>query len=179
VRASDLCWKKAGRSLQYVPFKGLGKDILFSYCGDADLSETRSGRRVDPFLKLYYNRPLMLNTNRDVKGSEANGTSCRFRAVRLKESVTEADGELVRVDGYWVRSFCCSQLESIIVFNKHSQKETEIEPKSGTCIVSFPLLGVLGTTGTAKVRIKQRIVQITQFRLISAMQQHATISYRE
>jgi hypothetical protein len=53
VRASDLCWKRAGRSRQYArPFNGLGKDILFSYCGDAHPSETRSSRRVDPFLKL-------------------------------------------------------------------------------------------------------------------------------
>jgi hypothetical protein len=162
IRASDLTWKKSGKSREYVPFNRLGKDLLFSYCGDAHVQETRSGRRVDPFLKLYYDRPLMLNTNRDVMGSEANGTSCRFRAVRLKEGVTAADAELMRVDGYWIKSYCCSQLESIIVHNEHTGKETEVDPKTGSCVVSFPLLGILGTSGTDKVRIKQRI-QITQF----------------
>ena len=65
---------------------------------------------------------MMLNTNRDVKGSEANGTSCRFRAVRLREGVTTADAQLLRIDGYWVRSYCVSQLESIIVYTEHTQK---------------------------------------------------------
>lgn len=162
IRASDLCWKKSKKSREYIPFNRLGKDILFSYCGDAHLIETRSSRRVDPFLKLYYDRPMMLNTNRDVKGSEANGTSCRFRAVRLREGVTTADAQLLRIDGYWVRSYCVSQLESIIVYNEHTQKETEIEPKTESCVVDFPLLGVLGMTGTSKVRVKQRI-KATQF----------------
>jgi hypothetical protein len=80
----------------------------------------------------------------------------------LKEGVTAADAELVRVDGYWIKSYCCSQLESIIVHNEHTGKETEVDPKTGSCVVSFPLLGILGTSGTDKVRIKQRI-QITQF----------------
>jgi hypothetical protein len=38
----------------------------------------------------------------------------------------------------------------------------EIESKSGTCVANFSLLGVLGMTGTDKVRVKQRI-QIKKF----------------
>lgn len=162
IRASDLSWKKSKKSREYVPFNQLGKDIMFSYCGDAHLIETRSSRRVDPLLKLYYDRPMMLNTNRDVKGSEANGTSCRFRGVRLKQGVTKADAQIMRIDGYWVRSYCVSQLESIIVHNEHTKKDTEIEAKSESCLVDFPLLGVLGMTGTSKIRVKQRI-KATQF----------------
>jgi hypothetical protein len=113
-------------------------------------------------MKAYYDRPIMLNNNQDVEGSEANGTSCRFRRVRFKTGVTIDDCELVRVDGYWVRSVCVSQLETIVVLNEYTGAKIEVEPIAETCMVQYPLLGVLGMTGTDKLRLKQRI-KLTQF----------------
>jgi hypothetical protein len=63
IRASNVMWKKASTYRQYTPFNKTGKDIIYGYCGDSHLFDSRSSRRVDPFMKVYYDRPIMLNNN--------------------------------------------------------------------------------------------------------------------
>ena len=162
IKGSDLQWKKPGKGRNYAPFNKVAKDILFNYCGDAHVTDSRGSRRLDPFLKGYRGRPMMLNLNKNVASSEANGTLCQFRGVRFKQGVTIDDTELIRIDGYWVRSVCASQLQCIVVYNEESRKQIDVEASQETCLVRFPLLGILGMSGTDKVRITQRM-KMTQF----------------
>jgi hypothetical protein len=50
----------------------------------------------------------------------------------------------------------------MVVLNEYTGAEIEVEPIAETCMVQYPLLGVLGMTGTDKLRLKQRI-KLTQF----------------
>ena len=85
----------------------------FQTCPDSYVKDSyNESRRVDPLLKLYHGRPMMLNLNEDVQNKEANGTVGFFENVQLKQGVTLEDLELIRIDGYWVRSACVSQVDS-------------------------------------------------------------------
>ena len=59
------------------------KSILLTCCSDANIT-AGSSKRIDPMLKLYTGRPLIINGNINVENKIANGSMVTFRNVKLK-----------------------------------------------------------------------------------------------
>ena len=110
-------------------------------------------------LKLYQGQRVMINWNKDVEKSVANGACCRFEGVKLKDGVTLNDLETIRIDGYFVRSAAVSQIDHIILRNMDAPKNKDnvrplvrLEPRREFCKVSYPvtLYGPV-TKGTPRI----------------------------
>jgi hypothetical protein len=101
--------------MEYTKFNDLSKDILYACVGEAHVKCTQSGKTYDPLLKLYHGRPLMININLDVKKCIANGTTCEFLGVVLKEGVAKEDLELIVMDKFFVRCVEVTQIDSLKV----------------------------------------------------------------
>ena len=51
------------------------RNAIYDNCGD-DHVRNNGSRKVDPALKFYYNVPLMITSNDNIKDKLANGTPC-------------------------------------------------------------------------------------------------------
>ena len=109
IRASDMQWHKAKR--EYTPMNTSCKDIIYACCGEGHL-KTKS-KNFDPFMKLYYKRPVMLNENKDVENCIANGTMCEFEGVVFADGVEYDDAHKVIIDGYYVWCFSVAEIKSL------------------------------------------------------------------
>jgi hypothetical protein len=109
---------------------------------------------------------MMLNHNHDVENKEANGTVGFFEGIELKDGVTLDNLELMRIDEYWVRSACVSQVKSIVL--RHEEKAGgdlfHVRPQKETCLVDYPV-PTMGYINKQTPRIKQWI-QLTQFLIL-------------
>ena len=56
---------------------------ILDECGDSDITNLKK-RFVDPAFKLFYNVPLMMNTNERIEEESANGISYRGLYIKLK-----------------------------------------------------------------------------------------------
>jgi hypothetical protein len=140
-----LKWKKKGTRREYVDFNTTAKDLLYAGCSDAHLTQNKS-RHIDPFLKLYYGRPIMINQNLDVDRCEANGAYCRFEGLQLKPGVTINDLETVQIDGYFVRCASVTQIQHLVLKNEDAPKDANgncrlvlLQPRQETCSVKYPI----------------------------------------
>ena len=52
------------------------RNLIYDTVGDADMKDG-NGKRLDPALKFYYNKPLMMNSNERIEENQENGTPCR------------------------------------------------------------------------------------------------------
>lgn len=70
-------------------------------------------KTIDPLLKLYKGRPVMITENLDVPNCIANGCMCEFEGIQLKKGIKEEDVEVIVVDGYFVWCAHVSQIEHV------------------------------------------------------------------
>jgi len=145
VKASRLKWKKKGTRREYVDFSAIAKDLLYAGCSDAHLTQNKS-RHIDPFLKLYYGRPIMINQNLDVDRCEANGAYCTFVGMQLKPGVTINDLETVQIDGFFLRCAAVTQIQHLVLKNEDAPKDANgncrlvlLQPRQETCSVKYPI----------------------------------------
>jgi hypothetical protein len=106
----------------------------------------RKSRHIDPLLKLYVNRPVMINYNKDVGKGEANGAFCRFERIELKPGVTLDDLEIIMIDGYYVRCASVTQVEHIVLRNEDGPRDSNgnyplvhLKARQDTCGANYPL----------------------------------------
>ena len=88
---------------------------FYQHVGEDDIDKGSGSRegRVDPVLKLYSNCDMMLTTNSDVGGGEANGT--RVRAQKVIAKIGEQPFHLKLSCGTIVWALYASQVRSILV----------------------------------------------------------------
>ena len=73
---------------------------------DADIvvaaGGTKSSKLIDPLLKFYVDRPVMINDNIDGEKSKANHAviCCTFKSVKLKNGYQ--DCEMINIDGFYI-----------------------------------------------------------------------------
>ncbi|KAG7371411.1 PIF1-like helicase [Nitzschia inconspicua] len=113
IKAGNLNWRKNPREL--TRFNKNTEDIFYACVGEAHVKSVDESKTYDPLLKLYKNRPVMINDNIDVTNCEANGTMCEFEGVIFKTGVTIESLEKIVIDGYHVWCAHVSQLESISI----------------------------------------------------------------
>jgi hypothetical protein len=165
--ASDMKIKKDGTRRTSVEMSTFVKNMVYSSCGDAHVTYGQSGTvRMDPLLKLYVGRPVMLTENIDVENCEANGSMCTFKGVKLKKD--SADIFQINIDGYYVRCVEAKNVEYIElrlnenVMEGEKPRTIKLNPKktSATAKMPHPKLEPKITHKTNRV---DGLIQLTQF----------------
>jgi hypothetical protein len=143
IMASDMKIKKDGTRKTYVEMSTFVKNIIYSSCGDAHVTYGQNGTvRIDPLLKLYVGRPVMLTENIDVENCEANGSMCAFKGLKLKKDF--ADIFQINIDGYYVRCVEAKNVEYIELELKENLTEGEkpriikLYPKKTSATAQMP-----------------------------------------
>ena len=67
------------------------KDLFYATCSEAHCVNGGSNKMHSPFMKFYYDQPVMLIENEDVEEGKANGVLGKFRKIILKRGVTIND----------------------------------------------------------------------------------------
>jgi hypothetical protein len=143
-----------------MDFNPIAKDLLYATCCDAHLTQRKS-RHIDPLLKLYVYRPVMINFNKDVAQCEANGAYCTFERIELKPGVSVDELELIKIDGYHVRCASVTQIQKIVLRNQDGPRDANgnrplvfLDPKHEHCTVNYPV-PIFGAVTPHTPRIRQ------------------------
>jgi hypothetical protein len=137
IKASDLKWTKGKE--EDVRLNRPTSDILYATCGEAHV-RTSGNKMYSPLLKLYHNRPMMINENIDVKSGIANGMMCAFKNVVLKKGIEFSNLERIQIDGYFVYCASVTQIEHLNLQDMDGDGQMfRLEPMKKTVKVHFPL----------------------------------------
>ena len=114
IKASNILFQQ-NRSKHYKQVANkLARDIIYSACNDSHIKDS-SSKRFDPMLKLYIDRPLMINNNIDVKNCIANGAMCKFKGIVLKDMERRDSIHKIKVDGCYVNCVEACDVQSLVV----------------------------------------------------------------
>jgi hypothetical protein len=160
ILASDLKWKKPMSVREYILMNSYCCDVMYAAVGEAHVKD-KENKYHAPMLKLYRGRPLMMTQNRDVKNCIANGAMCTFHSVALKDGVTYANLQKIRIDNYYVWAVSVSQLKSLNVkmidgVDTGEERIVSLEPEPVYATVSFPL-AIDGPVGPNTIRCKRKM----------------------
>jgi hypothetical protein len=64
----------------------------------------------------------MYTENTDVPNGEANSTLCHLIKIHLNKGMTEDDFELIKIDGFWVRTLDASKVDYLLCQFAQSEK---------------------------------------------------------
>jgi hypothetical protein len=126
---------------------------MWSGCSDMHVKTTgEQGKFVDTFLKLSTNVPLMYTENHDVPNGIANGTLCNLVKVVLHSHVTDADFEIMNIDGYYVRTIDATKVNYLLCRIQGSMRTFEVRADNVLCKVDLPIELIPGETVRKIVR---------------------------
>ena len=111
IKAGDLQWKVKRK--EYKNFNKISSDIFYACVGEAHVRNHDDSKTMDPMLKLYKGRPVMITDNMDVVNCIANGTMCEFEGVELRDGISYEALEIIVIDGYNVWCAHMSQIECV------------------------------------------------------------------
>jgi hypothetical protein len=94
-----------------VPLTFDQRKVLFEECSEADCRKSKS-HMCAPLLCLFSKCMLMVTLNQDVVNGIANGTTCMFRKVVLKQG---AKRENMKMHGCWVHTVSMEDVDYIEV----------------------------------------------------------------
>ena len=117
------------------------RNLIFDTVGDAHMVNNDS-RKVDPALKFYHNKPLLITSNDRIEDKLANGTPCRGLYLKLKDGVEftkECWG------GFMVNTVYAHHVDYMVcVHEKKNDDDPEvyfkIEPESLAVQVTMPTM---------------------------------------
>jgi hypothetical protein len=148
---ADLCWvqpnskqgetkeQRQQRLAQNLKLPQSIAKVVYECCCDSNCkSVNNKSRGCDPFLCLYSGCKLMVNDNIAVEIGIANGTTCRFRKLKLKEN---ADFSKISYDCYWVNAVDAADVECIILEHDDGpfkSKTFKISIQKGNYFTSWP-----------------------------------------
>ena len=98
------------------------RNEIYDNCGDNHVRNNGS-RKVDPSLKFYYNIPLMITSNDNIKDKLANGTPCRGQYIVLKDNVRF---KLENWNGYEVNTVHASDIKHIVCRREKKRKRIQM-----------------------------------------------------
>ena len=139
------------------------KDIFYATGGEGHCKDANSSKRLNPFIKLYYDQPIMLNDNDDVDNGAANGAVGKFRKVILAKGVSIDDLEVVCIDGYWIYCIDVTQLKGIVMDIEGIAQPLLVAPKNVTADIKFPFAfdgSITKQTPRRNVKIKFTTIPI-------------------
>ena len=171
VKASDLKLR-VEKTQRYRNMPALQENLLYTGCCDAHVQATsgisagggsKSSLRVDPMLKLYVGRPVMINKNIDVEKSIANGAMCTFKSVVLKNGYEDCD--VLNIDGYYVRCVSADKVQfiEVVLQEGDTRKILKLEAESTSALASFPCPGPFDSEITSSTPRRKKKIQLTQF----------------
>jgi hypothetical protein len=128
IKASNLLFKKNGTTKVYSEvLNQYAADMIYAACGDGHVKSS-DGKRYDPLLKLYKNRPLCINENINVPNCIANGAMCLFKGIVLENEDSIHCIEKIMIDGYYVNCINASDVKFLVV-EMQDGNESEENPK--------------------------------------------------
>ena len=156
IMASDMQLKKNQSGNAYADCSDSVKHIICSSCADCHITagkkkDTRKGSKnkkrseyVDPLLKLYCGRPCMITRNLSVTEKQANGTTGKFKRLKLKNDYCSVS--TINIDGYYTK---CVEAKDVAYIELELKDKTTIKvyPKLVTAVCEFPLLELGSTIG--------------------------------
>jgi hypothetical protein len=164
IKASNLKLH-VSKTTQYRDMPQLQQHCLLTGCSDANVVEggDKGSRRIDPLLKLYVGRPVMINHNIDVESSKANGAMCTFKSIKLKNGFQDCD--IIKIDGYYVRCVDADMVDymEVILTENNAQKVLELKPTKCTAQADFPCPTAFETEITHKTTRMKKRIQLRQF----------------
>ena len=181
-----ICIKASNLHFKSTNHKGYGdivsqhaKDIIYATCSDGQVKGV-DGKRHDPMLKLYKERPLCINQNIDVENCIANGAMCKFMGITLKDDTVQCI-ERIKLDGYYVNSIEACHVRSIAVemidgnHDPDNPKIIHLPTKSVTPQVYFPMPWDGPITNTTrriwrKIKFEQFPVNVANARTVHKLQ---------
>ena len=130
------------------------QNLIYDTVGDADM-ENEDKKKVDPVIKFYYEKPLMITSNGRIKENLANGTPFMGMYVKLNE------GEKFKKEnweGFMVNTIFAHQVEYMICGREKEKDEDPDEffkffPETRSVKLSLPTLG----------NYKLKGIHVTQF----------------
>ena len=134
-------------------------DLIYDTVGDADMKNGPT-RKVDPALKFYHNKPLMITCNDDIENDLANGTPCRGLYIKL------VDGKQFKKEcweGYMVNTIYAHEVEYMICRHEKDDEDNKkekpiyfkLDPQSDSVKVNMPTMNNFKFGG----------INVTQFRV--------------
>jgi hypothetical protein len=112
---------------------------LFENCGEGNVDAEGFDGRVDPCLMLYYDRPVIVNTNLDVINGIANGMRAFVVKVELKRYEHACR---VKMDDIELPAIRANQIKRIILKHEDENKENQylfIEPREQKFKCKLPI----------------------------------------
>jgi hypothetical protein len=132
IKAKTI-WNKSKLPLTFDQRK-----VLFEECSESDCRK-RTTHMCAPLLCLFSGCMLMVTLNEDVVNGIANGTTCIFRKVVLKEG---AELEKIKMYGCWVHTISIDSVDFIEVEWQdcdHYVGRFQLTPESAAFSVKYPI----------------------------------------
>ena len=120
--------------------------------------------RVDPALRLFVGRPVMINQNLDVENFMANGAMCSFKSLKLKNGYEDFD--TINCDGCFVRCITADKVQSmeVVLEDSSDKKVLTLETTTNSMKVSFPSVNMFESRVSHKTDRKTKLsIKLTQF----------------
>ena len=131
--------KQSKRTTRMIP-QSL-QNLIFDTVGDAYMRNNET-TKVDPALKFYHNKPLMLTSNKQIEERLANGTPCRGMYLKLKDGVSF---QKECWDGYMVNTVYAHEVDHMICMHERTDMRDpvvyfKIEPVSLAVQITMPTM---------------------------------------
>ena len=134
VIKAEASWHSGKKPLSFGQRKKLFEEISEA---DTEIAG-RGNTRCDPLLCLYDGCNLMGNANTDVENGIANGTTCTFKKIVLKQGTSPHP---IRMHGYWVYAISANDVEHMELNFQDSSRFVgtfRVRPKTILYKVNFP-----------------------------------------
>jgi hypothetical protein len=121
-----------------IPLTFDQRKVLFEECSEADVKRG-SSQMCAPLLCLFSGCNLMVTLNEDVGHGIANGTTCKFRKLVLKEG---AELEKIQIFGFWVHTIGMEAVDYIEVEWQDCDKfvgRFRLTPQVASFRVKYPI----------------------------------------
>ena len=163
IMASELRMRMEQR--RFVEMPDLQRNFLLTHCSDANITEQKS-KKIDPMLKLWVGRKLIVNANINVENKLANGAVGTFKCLKLKNGMQ--DCFMINIDGHQVRCVKASDvdhLELILEGDKPSENVRRVAAKKSTARAMFPDVEDMLDNPNCKPGRRCKKIQLSQFPL--------------
>ena len=134
---------KLKRKTHYKDYPDIIKNILHAQCSDIHVHKSgNESAFIDPMLKLYFERPIMINENVDVEKAVANGSVGQFMRLKLKNGWV--DVFVINIDGYYIYCVEAKDVQYIVLLLESSKllrlKAQEQATDQNFKIIQFPAI---------------------------------------
>ena len=137
---------------RYSAFPDLVENVIYPRCDDVHVTTRADNSEfIDPLLKLYVGRPMMITNNVDVINSLNNGTVGKFQWIQLVND--HRDVFKINIDGYYI---FCVKAKNVEYIELQLEDKTYIKIKPEERIARAEI--TLPEAGCIKITIHREII---------------------